>query len=131
MNYRFRKISDRQLIGLYLFLHMVREHRDAVRLTSNALRSALGVDAVHRPRASALARDFAPYFLSFKIEDWVGRPRTILLKIAAVDNPQNPLTVDSWPSQEDAERFLGIDIVTFQTEWLRQEVLMHSSVNPR
>ena len=72
MTNRFRDMSDKQLIGLYLLIEALAKGKKAVHLASGTLQYLTRVERVHTPRVKDLALSFAPFLVGYKIHDVPG-----------------------------------------------------------
>jgi len=131
MKYRYRHLTDGQLIGVHLLTRIAGTTHDAIRLSNRCLQHVLDVGAVHDGRASDFAQSLAPFFPSFKIENWRGYPKTLLLKPRADLDPKSVLSVDTLPSPDDLEKQLQITIKHFETEHIHQRVVRELRIDDK
>jgi len=127
MRYRYRHLSDGQLIGLHLLMQIAGTQYDAVRLSNRCLRSILDRQRIHDGVASEFARSLAPFFLDFKIEGRYtvggGPANTLLLKPRPDIDPKEELPVNSIPAINELEERLGITINEFETERVTVKII--------
>ena len=116
MTNRFRHMSDRQLVGLYLLMQAVAKGKTSVLLSNQSLCNLLKVGSVHLGRLRDLSSSFAPFLVGYKPHKRPGQNRTATFFIPGTTDPNNDLRNPSIPSREAMEKSLGLKIKEFETE---------------
>lgn len=113
---RFRHMTRRQLVGLYLLMQAVAKGKTSVHLSNQSLCALLRVNRVHPGRVKELASSFAPFLVGYKIHDLPGTNRTVTFFLPGTEDWANSLKNPSIPSREVMENALRLKVKNFETE---------------
>src|SRR5438552_18826689 len=99
MKNRFRHMSYRQLVGLYLLMQAVAKGKTSVLLSNQSLCNLLKVGRVHPGRLRDLSSSFAPFLVGYKPHNRPGQNLTATFFISGTTDPNNVLRTHSIPSR--------------------------------
>lgn len=127
MTKRFRHMSDRQLVGLYLLMQAVAKGKTSVHLSNQSLCNLLNVGRVHPGRLRDLSSSFAPFLVGYKPHNRPGQNRTATFFAAGTTDPNNDLRHPSIPTREVMEKALGLKIKEIETEIKKVTIVKKSN----
>lgn len=116
MTNRFRHISDRQVIGLYLLMQALLNGKKSVHLSNACLCKLLGVGTVFDKRIQELSASFAPYLGKYEIHARPGHAKTAIFLLPGAVNSKDSMNVSTLPTREEMEKALGLKIKVIKIE---------------